>query len=371
MKKIIYIITKSNWGGASRYVFDLATNLPKDEYLKAAICGGQGRLSEKLLAQGVKTYCINEMKRDMNMQEDGRSFFKIWNILKNERPDIIHLNSPKAAGLGALAGRLLGIKKIVFTVHGFTFNEDRSFFHKTLIKFFSWITILLSHNTILLSNIEYDQVKKWPFIEKKISVIPLGIDLPFFYTRQEARKKLSELSGIHLKENLVVGTIAELHKNKGYLYAIEALTQFPHIYYLVIGDGEEMEKLKNKVKEYGASNILFLGAVEDAATLLTGFDIFLLPSIKEGLPYTILEAGYLEVPVVATNVGGIPTLIEHGISGTLLRPKHSEDIVWYIEEYLKNPLNIKGYSSHLFASIKKNHTLPQLIESTTMLYKKQ
>ncbi len=176
MKKVVYTITKSNWGGASRYVFDLATHLPKDQYEALVICGGQGLLSEKLKKETIKTYSIHEMTRNMNILKDVHTFFKIWNILDRERPDVLHLNSPKAAGLSAVAGRLLRIKKIIFTVHGFTFNEDRPFVQKTLIKFFSWITILLSHKTILLSTIEYNQVKKWPLIQKKLFIIPLGLD---------------------------------------------------------------------------------------------------------------------------------------------------------------------------------------------------
>ena len=143
--KIMYIITKSNWGGAQRHVFDLSTSMKANGHEVWVALGGDGILKKKLEEAGIYTFSIANMNRDINLGKDAGSFKEIYNVIKNKRPDVIHLHSPKAAGLGALAGRLLGTKKIITTVHGWTFNEPRPAIEKLAIYFFSWLTMLLNH----------------------------------------------------------------------------------------------------------------------------------------------------------------------------------------------------------------------------------
>ena len=150
-KKIIYVITKSNWGGAQRYVFDLATHLPKSEFEILVVTGNMGTLTKKLEENEIRVTSVNSLKRDVSFFDEMISFFKILKIFIKEKPDIIHLNSSKAGGIGALAGRIAGIKKIIFTAHGWPFKEDRNVIAKSLIYALSWLTVFLSHQTIVVS----------------------------------------------------------------------------------------------------------------------------------------------------------------------------------------------------------------------------
>src|ERR1043166_2713598 len=117
-RKVLYVSRKANWGGAKRYVFDLATSLPKDEFDVAVAYGQPGRLAEELQKAGIKTHPILSLQRDVSLGVDIKSFFELYRLFKKERPDVVHLNSSKAGGVGALAARLAGIKNIIFTVHG-------------------------------------------------------------------------------------------------------------------------------------------------------------------------------------------------------------------------------------------------------------
>jgi glycosyltransferase involved in cell wall biosynthesis len=308
------------------------------------------------------------MRRDVNFLEDCRSFFKIFQILKKERPHILHLNSPKAAGLGVILGRLLGIKKIIYTVHGFTFNENRSKIQKFLIKIISWITIALSHKTIILSQTEYNQVSHWPYIKNRLVIIPLGIASQHFKTKEEARNILETYTNTNLQNKLVVGTIAELHKNKGHRYAIDAFSELKDILYIMIGDGEEKDTLKTLVQKNQSKNIYFTGMIPDASELLKAFDIFLLPSIKEGLPYVLLEASKAEVPILSTTVGGIPTLIQNGYSGILIPPKNPEIIALSIQEMLKNPSKCSYFSQNQYKITQKRFSFNEMVSKTQNLY---
>ncbi len=133
--KILYIITKSNWGGAQRHVYDLALAMKSRGHEVKVALGGEGLLKTKLEAAGIFTYTIAALGRDISVGRDAGSFKEIFSVIKSQRPDVLHLHSPKAAGMGALAGRLLRIKNIVMTVHGFTFNEDRPIHERLAIKF--------------------------------------------------------------------------------------------------------------------------------------------------------------------------------------------------------------------------------------------
>src|SRR5688572_22606349 len=114
-KKILYIITKSNWGGAQKYVHDLATGLPKEQFDVAVAFGhaspeatqakrGTGSLKERLDVAGIRTISIPRLGRDIQLIDESAVFFSLVKLIRNEKPDVIHLNSPKIGGLGALAG---------------------------------------------------------------------------------------------------------------------------------------------------------------------------------------------------------------------------------------------------------------------------
>ncbi|MGI0016022.1 MAG: glycosyltransferase, partial [Nitrososphaera sp.] len=205
-KKLLYCITKSNWGGAQRYVYELATHFAKAEKEKydvavalglpaeaSAKAGGEGVLKEKLEEAGVRVIAIPGLKRDVGADE-ARVFSRLYKIFKTERPDIVHLNSSKIGGLGALAARFAKVPRIIYTVHGWTFREEwRSRFQIFLIKFFSWLTILFSYKVIAVSDYDALQARELPFVREKIVTIKNSIDAPKFLSRVEARKTLSEI----------------------------------------------------------------------------------------------------------------------------------------------------------------------------------
>jgi len=302
MKKVLFVITKATWGGAQHYVYDLATHLSTPEFAVAVAYGEPGRLAEKLSAQGVKTIHLPSLGRDVAFLSDAKSFFELYSCIRRERPDVIHLNSSKAAALGALAARLCGVPKIIFTVHGWPFKENRSVPARAAIRAISWFTAILSHEVIVVSKEDEELGKKMTGIEQKIRYIPLGIDPPQFLSREEASAKFGISSAA-----LRIVTIAELTPNKGLRYAIEAVALLKqrgiHVSYFLIGDGEQRGVLEQLARERSvADRVHVLGFIPDAASYLRAFDVFLLPSVKEGTPYVLLEAASAGLPTIATSV---------------------------------------------------------------------
>ena len=376
--KILYVITKSNWGGAQRHVFDLATAMKEKGHDVWVALGGEGLLKQNLEGAGIYTFSIAALGRDISVKNDAGSFKAIYSIIKDKRPDIIHLHSPKAAGLGSLAGRLLKTRSIITTVHGWTFNESRPFYEKAVVMFFSWITMILSHTTIVLSERELKQAMNFPGIKDKVKLIPPGIKAPIFMSVDGAKQTVGKMMGLDASEfskKTVIGTIAELHRNKGLSYLLDAMAtvreQHPESACVIMGDGEDEAVLRTQIKEKKLEQSVYLaGYVDNASEYLKALNVFVLPSIKEGLPYCILEAGCASLPVVATTVGGIPEIIEDMRSGILIQPRNPRELAHALSFMIEHPEERKKYGASLKERVATKYSLDKMIWLVEGLYTK-
>jgi glycosyltransferase involved in cell wall biosynthesis len=372
--KITYAITKGNWGGAQKYVFELAEAMKKAGHDVSLVFGDPGKLKEYADEAGLKSIPLPQMKRDINIFKELSSFFALLKILKDERPDVLHLNSPKMGGLGSLAARIAGIPRIIYTAHGWTFNEDRSFISTFLIKIISWFTILFCDEVIVLSETEKQQVVRWPGAKNKIRIIPLSIKGIDFIERQAAQSILRQsCPNIPLSAEITwLGNIAELHKNKGLEYAIEAVNALPprfNCIYVIIGTGEKQQELQALIEKYNLKDKVFLaGFQQNAARLLRAFDIFFFSSIKEGLPYTLLEAGAAGLPVISTDVGSIADLISDRRSGLLVPSKNPKRLEESLEELLNDPLARKEYASALCRKVISLFSFDAMVKKVLSSY---
>ena len=382
--KILYLITKSNFGGAQRYVYDLATETKKRGHDVVVGFGGNGPLATKLAEAGVRTVSIPELLRDVNLLSDFKTFLRLLDLFSAENPDIIHLNSSKMGGLGALAARLWNAwnwmfkfwrlggvpARIIFTGHGWAFNEERG-------DCAHWFTIQLAHQTIAVSRKTRGQVGILPFSWHKLSVIHNGIGGVAMLPRDKALsiilgdKKNVLLSGAPI----VIGTITELHKNKGLSHAILGIAQLikqaadTRIIFFIIGEGEERAVLEAEIIKYSLTeNVFLVGHKENAASLLSAFDIFLFPSITEAFPYAILEAGKAGLPIIATSVGGIPEVIDDMESGILIQSKNSGEVARALAYLIKHPERRKELGDKIALRIADRFNLETMVNETLALY---
>lgn len=368
-RKVLFLITKGNWGGAQRYVFDLATNLPRSEF-NTLVAFGEGEvLQNKLDEATIKSLRIDSLKRDVDLFSDIKTFFVLLKLLRAERPDILHVNSSKAGSLGALAGRLCGIEKIIFTGHGWAWNEERALISKFLIKFIHWITILLSTETIAVADKIREQIEHMPFVSKKIRTIHNGINPIKFNDRHDARRDLS----LGVREKIWIGAISELHKNKGLDYLIKAFSKIAEknhdVALVIVGDGEEKISLMKLAEEIGMKErVYFLGFVQNASMYLKAFDVFTLTSRTEAFPYAILEAGLAQVPIVASNVGGIPEAIKNGESGILVERGDIESIKQSLAFLMTDSSRAAEFSQAMRKRVEQLFSLPLMVEKTIAVY---
>ncbi len=365
-KKILFVITKSNWGGAQRYVYDLATHFNTTHDV-AVVCGGNGTLTTRLTEASVRVISLPHLTRDVHLQKDVRTFIELMRIIRREHPDVVHLNSSKIGALGAVIGRLLHVPRIIFTAHGWAWNEDRNMLSKIFICMIHYITMLLCHATIAVSESVRSQALYFPGVAKKITVINLGLRNASPLSQEEARHVLPEKTD----NTTVLGTVAELHPIKGITYAIEAVHTLnaQNISYVIWGEGEERQRLQNHIEQHSLSaNIFLQGHVQNAEHYMRAFDCFVLPSLSEASGYVLLEAGNAGLPVVATRVGGIPEIIEDGKTGLLVPSKDPQALANALTTLIENPALRAQVGSALQRKVRTEFSLERMLTATEALY---
>ena len=303
-KKVLFVITKAGWGGAQRYVYDLATGLPEDSFETSVAFGRPGKLARALAETGVRTHLVKTLQRDVSLSGDVRSFIALFRLFRSERPSVVHLNSSKAGGVGALAARLAGVPRVVFTAHGWPFLERRGRAWRAFAWAGSWATALLSNAVIVISRNDLAIGERLPFCRGKMRLVYNGRDLPPLGSGEVIRAAFQ-------KGARITGTIGELTPNKNQIALIEAAKADPKLFVAIVGEGELRTKLEQKITEYGLTDRVKLFGFLPAEEALAGFDAFSLPSLKEGLPYVLIEARMAGLPVVLTNrVGGVGEILD-------------------------------------------------------------
>jgi glycosyltransferase involved in cell wall biosynthesis len=317
-KKVLYVITKSNWGGAQRYVFDLATHLPEDQFEAMVALGGEGLLKKRLDDAGIRTIKIESLQRDVSLRKELETVRELFLIFKKEKPDVVHLNSSKAGGLGALGARCAGIKKIIFTVHGLPEDEPRTLLSRFLIKLATRLTFFFCTDIIAVSKNNVDRIRS-----PKTHLIYNGIDRNMTFGSGERIRAAFPVSA------KITGTIGELNKNKNQAALIEQARNDPAMCVAIVGEGEDRQMLEKKIKMYGLSDRVKLFGFMPAGEVLRGFDVFALPSLKEGLPYVLLEAKAAGLPIVANRVGGVGEALDKPLSDFSLEKMISKTTALY------------------------------------------
>ena len=376
-QKVLFLITKSTLGGAQRYIYDIATNLNNEKYESVVALGGDGELIQMLEDKNIQVIKIPGLRRNISLLSEITSFFQIAKIIRKEKPDVLHVNSSKAGGIGTFLGRILFVPHVIFTSHGWAFNEDRPSWQKVIIKFFHWLTIFFSHKTIAVSHGLKKQMN-WPFVQKKMVVVHLGRDGINMKYREEARsiietKITGKVSLTDFHADFWMGTIAELHPIKRLNRAIDSMAtltkEFPNLRFVVIHDGQEREKLEQQVADLGLENhVFFTGMIPDAAQLLPALDLFVLPSSSEAFGYVLIEAGLASLPVVATNVGGIPDIITDRENGLLVESNNTPALTSAIQTLVRDS-ELRHQLAQTHHERAKEFTLEKMIEKTIQEYK--
>lgn len=283
----------------------------------------------------------------------------------------MHLNSSKMGGIGAFIGRITGVKRIIFTAHGFAFNEDRPMWQKLILIFFHYLTILLTHKTIMVSDKTKKDIDYLPFIKNKLVKIYNGIDTNIdFYDKSIALKDLVK-NQINTENKTILLSIGELHKNKGYDLFIPHLKDLnKYFVYLIIGNGEEKENLEKIIKENNLQDkVYLLGRIEEAYRYVKASDVFLLPSRTEAFPYVLLESGLGQSTIMASKVGGISEIIIDNETGILFDINNRAEVLDKLNNLIGNRDLREKLALSVHDKVKADFSLDKMIKKTLEIYK--
>lgn len=271
---------------------------------------------------------------------------KMVDLFKNELPDIIQTHGLKSNLYGRLAAK---IAKIPIVIGSIWTLRDTAFSRIRRIRdrlFYPIIAYLNKHSdkVVVVSNFIR---KEWdPTCESlkfEVIYLPFCKDKIVKNDIEESEDTLSILEDIN---GMKIGYVARLSEEKGHTYLIQALPivleKFPYIKLILAGSGRDENKLKNQVNSLGIDeHIIFLGHINNVFKFLEHIDLFVLPSRSDALPVAIIEAMSVGLPIVATNVGGIPEMIENDKTGILVSPQDSEELANAIIYLLSNPTKAK------------------------------
>lgn len=341
MKKtrVLHIITHLPVGGAQDNTLLTVEKLDKTRYDVILACGPQGEWIERAKRiPKIKIIFVSELIRRIHPLYDIIAVFKIFSIIKRERCTIVHTHSSKPGFSGRIAAKLAGVPIVIHSIHGFPFHD---FMPRPIEMFFIVIEKLLSKLSDCLITVSKLNMKKAIMLriseEEKFVNIYSGICFKKF-TKRNDKHRIKKKFNIPVKSP-VIGMIGRLSEQKAPEYLLYAapqiLTQHPESIFLIVGDGEKKHSLIQLSKKLNIDDhVKFLGNRDDIPDILSMMDVFVLPSLWEGLGRSLTEAMYFGIPVVATQVEGVPELVEHGRTGYLIQPRDCEALSEYVVQLL-------------------------------------
>ena len=346
--KIALIITKLDLGGAQKSVLYTARHIG-DNFEPFLLCGEGGTL-EKYAKDHIKNlYTIPSLIRQINPIKDFLALKELAKKLKEINPQIVHTNCPKAGILGRIAAKLFTKAKVVHTTHGFVFYEGQNIFKKYFYIFIERFAALFADYMIFVSNKDLQTALKYKITTpQKARLIRAGVTPKTKESLHFNKAKLFEELGIKEGTKIVLQT-ANLKPEKNPLESVKIANivckKMPNTVFLYTGTGPLKAKTENLIKELKLeNNFKLIGERDDISHLLSIADVFLLTSIREGLPMALLEALFMKVPSVCYNVGGISEVLKDGQNGFLISQNDSKKAAQSIINILQGGFNFKEQS---------------------------
>ncbi|MEW5958585.1 MAG: glycosyltransferase family 4 protein [Chloroflexota bacterium] len=342
---VLLVVTLSERGGAQKYVHDLAVALTQRGFRVTLVCGQAGWLVTELKKVEIPVIVLDSLRRSIHPWFDLVAFIQLLALMTKGEYHIVHTNSTKAGILGRFAARVAGAPVIIFTAHGLVINEPLPWWQKKLYTMLEKLAASAGQLIITVSNCDRKAVIESGIAPAhKVVTVWNGLSLEEQQQILQSQQRLPpELPAV---KGALIGAIANFYPTKGLATLLEAAAPLvklnPALGFCIIGDGPLRSDLEKMILDLDLSqNVLLLGRQHKAALLLHSFDIFVMPSLKEGLPFALLEAMAAARPIVATQVGGIPEAIEHDRCGLLVAPNNSDQLAEAILDLLNNPAKAK------------------------------
>ena len=404
MPRILRIINRFNLGGPTHNAAYLTRYLPGD--FETLLVGGSQEATEAgsqhiLDAMGVKPMILPELQREVAPWRDRGAYRRIKELIREFKPDIVHTHAAKAGAVGRMAAADMGVKVIVHTFHGHVFHSYFGPLRTALYKNIERFLARRSSRIVAISDRQKEELVQEHRIcgADKVSVIPLGFDLSRFQEDQARKRALfRKVYGV-ADDEVAIGIVGRLVPIKNHDLFLDVIAEVGRhtgrkIRAFIVGDGEERDRLLQRVEELGLSRaqgpyfnghgfghgvngkpmvppatVTFTSWIKEVDIVNAGLDIVMLTSLNEGTPVSLIEAQAANKPVVSTRVGGIENVVVPGHTALLSdsgdRPGLRDQLVRLVEDAdLRERMGRGGW-----AHVRDRYHFTRLVNDTAQLYR--
>ena len=377
--KVAHIIARMITGGADENTLFTIEGLNEEKYEIDLITGEE---FDKDILNKVKNHPfdiiqIKGLKWKLNFLNDPIVLLKLIKLLKRKHYDIVHTHTTKAGILGRIAAYISGVPVIVHGLHGSTFQAFNSGLFNWLLFLFERLTGRFTDAYISVSKIlSENYIKKGIGKKENHYTVYSGMELGKFYHAREKidyEEKREEL-GIK-REDFLIGNVARLETRKGHQFLIDAFRNVVEkqkdggVKLLIIGEGNKRKYLENYVKKLNLRNkVIFTGYREDVEELMAIMDIFVLTSLREGLPRVLVQAAAVGMPSIVFNVDGVPEIIKDNYNGFLVKVKNVEQLENRIVKYMNNKELVLQHGQNGRKFIKNKWSVQGMVERIDRIY---
>jgi glycosyltransferase involved in cell wall biosynthesis len=375
--RILHVITRMVRGGAQENTLATTVALHGGGWVSQLVTGPalgpEGSLEPECLAAGVRLRRVPELVRELSPGHDLRALARLTALLRGERPHIVHTHTSKAGLLGRLAARWAGVPVVLHTPHGHVFHSYGGRLKTALFVGLERVGAPLADRLVALTDSERrEHLERGVGRASQWVTIHSGVELAPFEAARAQRAVVRQALGLP-SDAVALGTVARLVPVKGHAYLIEALARLRRLeiplHLLLVGDGPLRDELVHYARSLGlfvrvspgaeaaaaapasgtgtpasaaAPTVHFLGLRQDVPRLLSAMDLFVLPSLNEGMGRVLVEAMAAGLPCVASRVSGIPDVVVDGATGLLVPPGDSVALADTLQTLLADPVRTRA-----------------------------
>jgi len=341
--RVLHLITRLELGGAQQNTLYCTANHDRGLFDVELIAGVGGELDDEAREiTDAKVQIVPWLRHEIDPWRDVEALFRLRSYMAARRIDVVHTHSSKAGILGRLAAHLAGVPLVVHTVHGWSFNDTQSRMRRRAYVGFERLAAGFTDRIVVVSSKNREKGLSLGIGRPdRYKVVHSGIDVDEFRQAETDRRSVRRSLGYD-PDHVVVGTVACLKPQKAPLdfvrAAAEAYSRDDRLRFFIAGDGPLRPAVEAEIGRLGLGDVVqLLGWRRDVVDLLHAMDVFLLTSLFEGLPRSVLQAMAAGVPVVATDVDGTPEVVRNLQTGLLIPPGRPDVASRALLDFVGNP----------------------------------
>lgn len=367
MDKIIVMHIKDSSGifGSERVILSLAKGINKTQFHFMLLCMVNESAQSKILINHAQSEAVDVIPLIVKGKIDFRAIVAMRQIFKEHNVAIVHSHDFKSNLYALIASIRTNIKRVT-TAHGSTRD---SLLKKIYLFFDESIVYLFYDRIVAVSKDLGNYLKKKRIPSGKIAVIQNGINPGYLMNCAQNTSRLFSIPEGHK----IFGVIGRLFPDKGHRFFLQALsnvrTKYPMSIALIVGDGPARDEIIKDINKLNLKDSVYLpGVISDIKQVYECIDFLVIPSLREGLPYVLLEAMVLKIPVIATAVGDIPLVLKDRMNGHLVLPGDSEALEKRMMEVLKDSKKSVEMAEEAYNLVMEEFSEKRMITDTERLY---